>query len=419
MPEILKIPATQKSDTSYIIIDTPYKTYNRTRMLEPARRISKISEYYFSRKLKEVARMNAEGKDIISLAIGSPDLPPSKATIDTLCSEVQKENAHGYVPTKGLKELREGMSRFYARHFGVNLDAETEIQPLIGSKEGILYVTLAFANQGDTVLIPDPGYPTYTAVNNLMEVNVVKYPLLENNRWQPDFDFLEALDYTNVKIIWTNYPNMPTGARAELETFERLLDLARRKNVLVVNDNPYSFILNKERLSILQLPGAKDFCLEFNSMSKSHNMPGWRVGMIAGKAEYINWLLRAKSNIDNGTFRPMQLAAAAALENDDAWHEENNYTLYARRRRKAEEIMDLLQCKYDTDSVGMFLWGRIPDEYQDCEELTERILHEARVFVTPGFIFGECGRRYIRISLCANEEKFDEAIKRIREYLGK
>ncbi len=383
-------------------------------LIKPAERLAGVQEYYFSRKGKEVARLNAEGKDIISLAIGSPDMPPSQKTIDTLCAEARRPDAHGYQPTAGIPQLREAMAGFYKRWFGVRLDPATEIQPLIGSKEGILHVTLAFANPGDKVLVPDPGYPTYTSLSKLLGCQIVNYDLRPENHWQPDFEALERTDLSGVKILWTNYPNMPTGAAACRETYEKLADFGKRHGILIVNDNPYSFILGREHLSILQVPGAKDCCIEFNSMSKSHNMPGWRSGMLATNARFVKWILKVKSNIDSGTFRPMQLAAVQAYDNDNAWHEEANITVYSRRRKLAGDIMDALKCTYDPHQVGMFLWGRIPNHYADAEELTERVLNEARVFLTPGFIFGKNGRRYIRISLCAKEDRLAEALERIR-----
>ena len=386
-------------------------------MITPANRLQNVQEYYFSRKLKEVAQMNAQGLDIISLAIGSPDMPPSEQTIQTLCREAQNPNAHGYQPTAGTPELKQAMAKYYARKYGVALDASSEILPLIGSKEGILHTTLAFVNPGDKVLVPNPGYPTYTSLSRLLGCEVVNYNLREENDWQPNFDELEAMDLTNVRLMWTNYPNMPTGARAQLATYEKLVNFARRHNLLIVNDNPYSTILNREHLSILQVEGAKDVCLEFNSMSKSHNMPGWRVGMIAGRADYIQYILRVKSNIDSGTFRAIQLAAAAAYDNDDAWHEHHNITVYAERRDIAYRIMQALGCTYDEQQVGMFLWGRIPETIAHAEELTEAVLHKARVFITPGFIFGSNGERYIRISLCAKKERMQEALQRIEQML--
>ena len=384
--------------------------------VKPADRLSEVQEYYFSRKLKEVAKMNAEGKDIISLAIGSPDMPPSKQTIDKLCEVAANPNAHGYQPTMGTPELREAMAAFYQRWYGVELDAKSEVLPLIGSKEGILHVTLAFCNPGDQVLVPNPGYPTYTSLSKILGTQIVNYNLREDNGWQPDFDELEQMDLSRVKLMWTNYPNMPTGGRARRETYERLVAFAKKHDIVVVNDNPYSFILSEERLSLMQVPGAKDCCIEFNSMSKSHNMPGWRVGMCVTNATFISWILKIKSNIDSGTFRGIQLAAAEALMgNSEEWHREANINTYRRRRDVAEQIMTTLGCTFDPSQVGMFLWGRIPDSIANVEDLTERLLHEARVFITPGFIFGSNGQRYIRISLCAKEEKIQQALERIKE----
>ena len=384
-------------------------------MIQPAERLSLVSEYYFSRKLKEVAQMNAEGKDVISLAIGSPDMPPSEKTIERLCEVARQADTHGYQPTMGTPELREAMADFYQRWYGVELNAKTEIQPLIGSKEGILHVTLAFVNPGDEVLVPNPGYPTYTSLSRLLGAKVVNYNLREDNGWQPDFDELERMDLSRVKLMWTNYPNMPTGANAQMQTYERLVKFAREKNIVVVNDNPYSFILNERPLSLLQVPGAKDCCIEFNSMSKSHNMPGWRVGLCATNATFISWILKVKSNIDSGTFRAIQLAAAEAYRNEPDWHRQANIDTYAARRQHAEQLMRVLGCTFDPAQVGMFLWGRIPESYENAEQLTERVLHEARVFITPGFIFGSNGERYIRISLCAKEEKIKEALRRVEE----
>ncbi|MBQ9285796.1 MAG: aminotransferase class I/II-fold pyridoxal phosphate-dependent enzyme [Bacteroidaceae bacterium] len=397
-------------------------------LFKPAERLASVQEYYFSRKLKEVARLNAEGHGIISLAIGSPDMPPSQQTIDTLCREAAKADGHGYQPTIGTPELREAIAAFYRRWYGVDLNPSTEIQPLIGSKEGILHVTLAFVNPGDQVLVPDPGYPTYTALSRLLGAEVVSYDLTEGGGWQPDFEQLERMDLSRVKLMWTNYPHMPTGAPARRETYERLVAFAKKHGIVVVNDNPYSFIRpgssptplsckegEPALLSILQIPGAKDCCIEFNSMSKSFNMPGWRVGMLCTNAEFISWILKVKTNIDSGTFRALQLAAAEALTNNtEEWHLEANVRTYANRRAIAEEIMTTLGCTFDPSQTGMFLWGRIPDSYADVEELTERVLHEARVFITPGFIFGSNGNRYIRISLCANDEKMREALERIK-----
>lgn len=382
--------------------------------IKPASRLDAVQEYYFSRKLKEVARLNAEGQDIISLAIGSPDQPPSPQTIDKLCEVAHDPSAHGYQPTMGTMELRKAMADFYHRWYGVEVDAASEVQPLIGSKEGILHITLAFVNPGDEVLVPNPGYPTYTSLSKILGAKVVNYNLDEDNGWQPDFEELEHRDLSHVKLMWTNYPNMPTGGDARMETYRKLVDFARRHDIVVVNDNPYSFILNEHPLSLLQVEGAKDCCIELNSMSKGYNMPGWRVGMCVSNPQFISWILKIKSNIDSGTFRGLQLAAAEALTtNTEEWHREYNINVYRRRREIAERIMQALGCTYDDSQVGMFLWGKIADKYANAEQLTERVLHEARVFITPGFIFGSNGERYVRISLCAQDDKMQEALRRI------
>ena len=390
---------------------------NKVSDIKPAQRLESVQEYYFSRKLKEVAQMNAEGQNVISLGIGSPDMPPSPETIKILAEESAKANAHGYQPYVGIPELREGMAFFYKRWYNVDLDPKTEIQPLIGSKEGILHVTLAFVNPGEKVLVPNPGYPTYTSLSKLLGAQIINYDLMEDNNWQPDFEALEKMDLTDVKLMWTNYPNMPTGASATLELYQKLVDFARKHNIVVVNDNPYSLILNEHPISILQIEGAKECCIEFNSMSKSQNMPGWRVGWISTNAQFIQWILKVKSNVDSGMFRPLQLAATQAFHNSDEWHKEYNRALYANRRAVAEEIMKVMGCTFDPTQVGMFLWGRIPDTYDNVEELTEKILHEAKVFLTPGFIFGSNGNRYVRISLCAKDEQLKEALRRIQAIL--
>ena len=389
------------------------KQENQASKIQPADRLASVSEYYFSRKLKEVARMNAEGQDVISLGIGSPDMPPSEKTISRLCEEARNPNGHGYMPYVGIPELRQGFADWYQKWYGVELNPQTEIQPLIGSKEGILHVTLAFVNPGEQVLVPNPGYPTYTSLSKILGAEVVYYDLKEENGWMPDFEQLEQMDMSRVKLMWTNYPHMPTGTNATPELYERLVRLAKEKDIVIVNDNPYSFILNDHPLSILSVPGAKDCCIEFNSMSKAHNMPGWRIGMLASNSDFISWVLKVKSNIDSGMFRAMQLAAATALEAESDWYEGNNAN-YRRRRALAGEIMQALGCTYDEKQVGMFLWGRIPDSYADVEELTERVLHEAKVFITPGFIFGSNGKRFIRISLCCKDERLKEALERIK-----
>ena len=381
--------------------------------IQPANRLNSVTEYYFSAKLREVAEMNAAGKNVINLGIGNPDLPPSKATIDALCLEAQKPNVHGYQSYVGIPELRKGFADWYHKWYGVQLNPTTEIQPLIGSKEGILHVTLAFVNPGDSVLVPNPGYPTYTSASLLCEANVISYDLDENNGWQPDFEALEKMDLSTVKLMWVNYPNMPTGAKATVELFEKLVAFGKKHDIVICNDNPYSFILNDEKLSILSVEGAKEICIEMNSMSKAHNMAGWRMALLATNAAFIQWILKVKSNVDSGMFRPMMVAAVAALQNSEEWHANMN-KVYAERRVLAYHIMDELNCIYDINQVGMFIWARIPDHYKDSGELADKILYGKNVFLTPGFIFGNKGERYVRISLCCPEPILLEALNRIK-----
>lgn len=390
---------------------------NLTTNITPANRVASIKEYYFSTKLREVARLNAEGHNIISLGIGGPDRPPHPEVINTLCTEASKPDAHGYQPYVGLPQLRQAFARWYKANYDVDLDPATEIQPLIGSKEGILHTTLTFVNPGDGVLVPNPGYPTYTSVSRLAEAEIFTYDLTEEGGWEPDFDALERLPLERIKLMWVNYPHMPTGKCASQSLFARLVDFGKRHNIVIVNDNPYSFILNDNPLSILSVPGAKDIAIEMNSLSKSHNMPGWRVGMIAANPQFIQWILKVKSNIDSGQFKPLMLAASKALECDKEWYDEVNKT-YASRRLIAEDIMRALGCHFDPAQRGLFLWGRIPDQYEGSEQLADRILYEAGVFLTPGFIFGSNGNRYIRISLCATNEKMLEALQRIKKLMN-
>ena len=390
---------------------------NLTTNITPANRVASIKEYYFSTKLREVARLNAEGHNIISLGIGGPDRPPHPEVINTLCTEASKPDAHGYQPYVGLPQLRQAFARWYKANYDVDLDPATEIQPLIGSKEGILHTTLTFVNPGDGVLVPNPGYPTYTSVSRLAEAEIFTYDLTEEGGWEPDFDALERLPLERIKLMWVNYPHMPTVKCASQSLFARLVDFGKRHNIVIVNDNPYSFILNDKPLSILSVPGAKDIAIEMNSLSKSHNMPGWRVGMIAANPQFIQWILKVKSNIDSGQFKPLMLAASKALECDKEWYDEVNKT-YASRRLIAEDIMRALGCHFDPAQRGLFLWGRIPDQYEGSEQLADRILYEAGVFLTPGFIFGSNGNRYIRISLCATNEKMLEALQRIKKLMN-
>ena len=390
---------------------------NANKNIEPAERIKKISEYYFSVKLAEVAKMNAEGKNIISLGVGAPDRMPSQETIDTLCITAQRADTHAYQPYTGIPELRKAYADWYGRIYGVELSND-EVLPLIGSKEGILHISMAFLNKGNSVLVPNPGYPTYSSVSNLLEADIITYDLMENNGWQPDFEALEKMDLSNVKLMWVNYPNMPTGANATMQLFEKLVAFGKKHNIVICHDNPYSFILNDTPLSILSVEGAKDICIELNSLSKSHNMSGWRMGMLASNPQFVKWVLKAKSNIDSGQFKPMQLATIAALQNTPEWHGEMN-RIYADRRVWAEKIMDLLGCQYDKSQVGLFVWGKMDDSVESSEKLVDELLHEARVFITPGFIFGSNGERYVRISLGSDVDRIKEACNRIKDYLNK
>lgn len=379
--------------------------------IQPAEHIKSISEYYFSVKLAEVAKMNAEGKDVINLGVGSPDQPPSEKTIETLCETARRADVHAYQPYTGIPELRKSFVDWYKRIYNVEL-ANEDLLPLIGSKEGILHISMTFLNVGDGVLVPNPGYPTYTSVSNLLRANVIQYDLLENNGWQPDFEALEKLDLSNVKLMWVNYPNMPTGANASMELFEKLVNFGKKHRIIICHDNPYSFILNDRPMSILSVDGAKDICIELNSLSKSHNMSGWRMGMLASNAQFVKWVLKAKSNIDSGQFKPMQLAVVEALKNSPEWHAGIN-KLYAERRIWAEKIMELLHCTVDKSQVGLFVWGKLPDSAAGNKDFIDDILLRARVFITPGAIFGSNGERFIRISLGSPVEKLKEAYRRI------
>lgn len=385
-------------------------------MIEPAAHIKSIEEYYFSVKLAEVARMNAEGKNVISLAVGAPDRMPSQETIEMLCDAARQPDVHAYQPYTGIPELRKAYADWYKRFYDVTL-TPAEVLPLIGSKEGILHVSMTFLNFGDAVLVPNPGYPTYRSVSQLLRAEVMDYDLLEEKGWEPDFEALEKKDLSRVKLMWVNYPNMPTGANATIELFEKLVAFGKKHQIVICHDNPYSFILNDHPMSILSVPGAKEICIELNSLSKSHNMSGWRMGMLASNTQFVQWVLKAKSNIDSGQFKPMQLATVAALSNSDEWHAGMNL-IYRERRDWAEKIMQLLGCSYDSRQVGLFVWGKLPAEVSGSEKLVNDLLEKARVFLTPGFIFGSNGERFIRISLGASVEKIQEAYRRIEEYLG-
>lgn len=385
--------------------------------IEPAEHIKTISEYYFSVKLAEVAQMNAEGKDVISLAVGAPDRMPSEETIETLCETTKRSDVHAYQPYTGIPELKKAYGEWYKRFYNVDLTF-SEILPLIGSKEGILHISMAFLNIGDGVLIPNPGYPTYRSVSNLLRAKVIEYDLVEGNNWYPDFDALDNMDLSGVKLMWVNYPNMPTGANASYELFERLVAFGKKHDIVICHDNPYSFILNDNPMSIMSVPGAKDISIELNSLSKSHNMSGWRMGVLVSNPQFVKWVLKAKSNIDSGQFKPMQLATVAALNNTDQWHAEMN-RIYSERRVWAEKIMDLLNCSYDKSQIGLFVWGKLPEGAKGSEELINELLYEAKVFITPGFIFGSNGEGFLRISLGSSAEKLQEAYNRIKKYITK
>jgi aspartate/methionine/tyrosine aminotransferase len=360
--------------------------------------------------------MRREGSDVINLGIGSPDQPPSENTVSALIAEAKKPASHGYQSYSGIPSLRKAFSDWYKKYFHVNLNPDNEILLLMGSKEGIMHISMAFVNPGDEVLVPDPGYPTYSSVTNLVGGIVRKYDLSEENGWLPDLKSLEHSDLSKVKLMWVNYPNMPTGVKGSVDLFTKLIAFSRKNGILLVNDNPYSFILNKEYISILAVEGAKDTALELNSLSKSHNMAGWRIGMVAGQSDYIKTVLKVKSNMDSGMFLAMQMAAIEALNNHDSWYDTVN-SVYIRRRKIVEQIMDLLKCSYDKSQIGLFVWGKIPENIPDCESYVEKILMKSLVFITPGFIFGKNGERFIRISLCATEEKLNEAKNRITALL--
>lgn len=379
--------------------------------IKPADRLSNIQEYYFARKLREVAQLNAEGHDIVSLGIGGPDQMPPADVIDCMVQEVQKPDVHSYQPFAGIPRLRQAMAAWYGRMYGVELDPDTEVLPLIGSKEGILHIDLALLNPGDGVLVPDPGYPTYTSAARIAGAEVFTYPLTEEGGWLPDFDALEQLPLDRIKLMWVNYPHMPTGTPASRQLLQSLVEFGKKHGIVIAHDNPYSFILNDNPMSILSIPGAKDICLEMNSWSKTFNMAGWRVGMLAANPQIMQWVVKVKSNVDSGQFKPKMVAAIKALEQGQQWYDAIN-ELYGKRRRLAEEIMTALGCTFNPSQRGMFLWGKLP-KGRTGEEFCDGVLHNARVFITPGFIFGSNGEGYIRISLCATEQRMNEALERI------
>jgi aspartate/methionine/tyrosine aminotransferase len=385
-------------------------------MITVSKRLEGIGEYYFSQKLAEIAEMNKQGEAVINLGIGSPDMPPHPEVIKVLQDEVIKPNVHGYQSYKGAEALRNAVAGWYKRWYGVELNPASEVLPLIGSKEGIMHICMTYLNEGDVALIPNPGYPTYRSAVQLAGGRCMEYNLKEENSWLIDFDELEQEDLSEVKIMWVNYPQMPTGQLPTKPFFERLVAFGKKHNILICHDNPYSFILNEQPMSLLSVDGAKDMVLELNSLSKASNMAGWRVGVLCGAKERINEVLVFKSNMDSGMFLPVQLAAAKALSLGKEWYDGIN-AVYRKRRIKAYELLDLLQCTHSADQVGMFVWAKIPAKYKNGFELSDDVLYKARVFITPGGIFGSAGEQYIRVSLCATEEKFQEAIKLIKNNL--
>jgi LL-diaminopimelate aminotransferase len=380
--------------------------------ISTAKRLEGIGEYYFSQKLREIEELNKQGKNVLNLGIGSPDLPPHPDVIRVLHEESAKPNVHAYQSYKGSPVLRKAMSNWYQKWYSVDLNPDTEVLPLIGSKEGIMHICMTYLDKGDKVLVPNPGYPTYSSAVKLAGGKCVDYKLKEKNNYEPDFDKLQATDLKNVKLMFVNYPQMPTGQLPTKELFQKLVAFGKKNHILIVHDNPYSFILNENPLSLLSVEDAKDVVLELNSLSKSQNMAGWRVGMLCGAKERIEEVLRFKSNMDSGMFLPLQLAAATALGLSREWYDSVN-KVYRNRREIVFRLLDLLNCKYSKEQAGMFVWAKIPAAYKNGFELSDKVLNEAAVFITPGGIFGSAGEKYIRVSLCSPEEKFEEAIKRI------
>jgi len=377
-----------------------------------SKRLEGIGEYYFSQKLREIEQLNKAGKDIINLGIGSPDLPPHPSVIKVLQEQAGLENTHAYQSYKGVPALRNAIANWYQTQYHVGLNPDTEILPLLGSKEGIMHICMTYLNPGDEVLIPNPGYPTYTSAVKLAGGKPIYFELTEEENWEPNFAALEAIDLGKVKLMWVNYPQMPTGKKPSIELFKQLVAFGKKHQILICHDNPYSFILNDEPMSLLSVAGAMDTAIELNSLSKSHNMAGWRVGMLCGAAERINEVLTFKSNMDSGMFLPVQHAAAAALNLGNDWYDSVN-KVYAKRREKVFELLDTLHCKYSTNQVGMFVWAKIPEGIKDGYALSDQVLYNCNVFITPGGIFGSAGNSFIRVSLCGSITKFEEAILRI------
>jgi len=377
-----------------------------------SKRLEGIGEYYFSQKLREIDELNKQGKNIINLGIGSPDLPPHPAVVKVLQEEAAKPNTHAYQNYKGSPLLRKAIADWYDTWYKVKLNADTEILPLIGSKEGIMHICMTYLNEGDEALIPNPGYPTYSSAVKLAGGKAVPYELKEENNWQPDFDALEKTDISKVKLLWVNYPHMPTGQLPTEALFEKIVAFGKKHSILVCHDNPYSFILNETPMSLLSVEGAKEIVIELNSLSKSQNMAGWRVGMLCGAKERIDEIIRFKSNMDSGMFLPVQLAAAKALSLGKEWYNEIN-AVYTKRREKVFELLTLLNCQFSKTQAGLFVWAKIPANYKNGYELSDHVLYNSNVFITPGGIFGNAGDGYIRVSLCGSIEKFEEAIKRI------
>lgn len=376
-----------------------------------AKRLDNVQEYYFSKKLREVRGLISEGRPIINMGIGSPDLPPPNSALDGLNAVLHESGAHQYQSYQGLPELREAMANFYKERFGVMVNPENELLPLIGSKEGIMHISLAFLNPGDAVLVPNPGYPTYSSVSKLIGVEIVEYDLLEQNNWLPDLEAIEKKDLSKVKLMWISYPNMPTGAKISMQKMKELVEFAKKHNILLVNDNPYSFVLNDEPTSILQIEGAKDCALELNSLSKTFNLAGWRVGMVMGSAEHVLAVLKVKSNMDSGMFYGIQKGAIAALQSGQEWFDELD-TIYSNRRKLMFQLADKLGCTYDATAAGMFVWAKLPEGAKSSEEFIDEVLYDKNIFIAPGTIFGSNGEGYIRFSLCVKEERIKDAIER-------